>query len=264
MATNFQLEAGRSYRLFGADKESAIPTSCPYCAGGYEGPTQTNCGYCGTQRSGYMVETLQHSPTAASATEPIILPANSLQQIIRVGNNSKRARIEALKVILGDRVKVTRVEAGEIETGWQSEIGIAIARLVFSAHNWLTADFIAAPTVNLADGNFKVTTMVAKDLDSGKGGQIETLHLLPGGSANIGPESRVNNLHVGPNVRCIYVHSDSIIDLVWAVPETAEISSGANTNVLGETRITDALFAIGLQEALRKATQNRQSISAPR
>lgn len=260
----FQLQAGRSYRLFGANEEAAIPTNCPYCSGGYEGPTQTNCAYCGTQRSGYMVETLQQLPKSALNTEPVILPPNLLEQTIRIGNSSKRARVESQKVISGDRVKVTRVEAVEIEAGWQNEFGIAIARLVFTAHSWLTADLIAAPTVNLLDGNFTVNTMVVRDLHSGKSGAIKTLYLLPGGSANIGPESRIDQLLVGPNVHNIYVHSDSTIGQVCAVPRTAEISSGSNTNILEETQTTDALFAAGLQEILRKAMESRGSISAPR
>lgn len=262
-AETYQMEAGKRYRLFGAEEESQIPTNCSGCGAGFQGPVQTNCLSCGTQRGGYMVEALEHLPPATGATEPTILPANSLRQVIRIGDNNKRASVEGQEVIVGNNVKVTRVEADTIKAGWQNKFGIAVARMVFTARGLLTADFIAAPIVNLLDGDFAVNTMVAKDLKSGKEGQIETLHLLPGGSADIGPKSTIKKLLIGPSVNSIHIGDNSTINQVWAVPGT-EISSGANTNILQEVRIANALFATGLQEALRGAAQNGQSISAPK
>ncbi len=210
-----------------------------------------------------MVETLQNAPPAAGATEPIILPANSLPQTIRIGKNSKRAWVEASTVTLGDGATVTRIEADTIQAGYQNRFGIAIARLTLSAGWWLSAKTIVAPTLNLF-GDLRVDTLVTKDAEFGPGGQIDTMYLLPEGKAVFGSKSTIGHLVVGPRVKRIHLGEASTVHRVSAVAGTAEISGDNDVNVLEESRFEATVFASGLQEVLRKATKNTGSVSAPR
>lgn len=258
----FRMKNGVRYIPFGVDSHKDIPTSCPRCGGSYKGELQRLCPYCASLRKGCMIEVLESSPTDRQAQEPIILLPSSLPREVRVGTGGKRAWLQADKVICEKGVKVTLVEASQIQLGEQNNVVTALARLTMSTLWGLTSFVVYSPEFT-SDGGLDAKILITQRFLLEDRVNIGTMVVLPGGSGSIGTDSQIGHLLIGEQSGKIHLARNSAINMLSAI-SGAEISSGPDAIIKEEIRISREEFASSVQAMLQPATAKQTRISAPR
>jgi hypothetical protein len=262
VANEYQICPDLKYHLFGADSEKDIPQTCPFCGAPYTGPVQSNCLCCGSQRKAFLVETISPNPSPADSLIPTVLTPESLTNSVTIGAKSVRAWIQAKSVEVGESCHITLVDAEHLRTDHSVTIQTAIAREDAHVRRGFHTDTMITQSLNTYD-EFQAQTLVARTATVFSGSYIENLFLLPESSLTLASQSTIANLYIGPRCKEIYLSSDTRIENVYNVGPGGEISSGANSQVLRESQITQASYTSIVLNTIRLATQARTSVSAP-
>lgn len=159
-AEKYAMQPGRAYRKFPAEApESAIQEPCGSCGHGYDGPTQTHCPSCNTDRQAYMLD-VTDQPFHALPVEvgkPIEIPAEAMIPTIggpniQLGREAKSFREQGDRVIIGSNSSVKLIAGNHVEIGPQSCVQSVVGRdQVIIYHGVTCEDGVTAKEISIGD-----------------------------------------------------------------------------------------------------------------
>lgn len=230
----FHPKPDRNYELFGVADPKDIPHECSGCSRSYSGLLQPGCEYCGAGRAGYYREVTITGPNNGQTSDQVSSEQLSLSSFyfpdfgadnISIGEGSTRDKVR------GGVIQITGTDSKP------TKINLVGATTRFQSSQRFSGGLVIAPEISiLSDCNVK--GIVTSYLGSGRKSTYGEVLIVPSGKFWLSSGNHIQTLLIGPTQERLYIHNDSVIDLVLATPNSGEIACGSNCQIKNEQRIS--------------------------